>query len=50
MLGTVFSPLLAAWIQKSVIVCCCRVPLFKWMSSWKLSGDAHFLRVSLYLG
>lgn len=32
--------------KESVVVSCCRVPLFKWMSSWKLSGDAHFLRVS----
>lgn len=27
-------------------VCCNRVLLFKWMSSWKPSGDAHFLIVS----
>lgn len=32
---------------KSVLVCY-RVLLFKWMSSWKPSGDAHFLRVSSF--
>lgn len=32
---------------KSVFVCF-RVLLFKWMSLWKPSGDAHFLRVSSF--
>lgn len=27
---------------------CYRVPSFKWMSSWKPSGDAAFLRVSSF--
>lgn len=34
--------------KESVVVSRCRVPLSKWMSSWKVSGDAHFLRVSCF--